>query len=115
MRRMGESDRPRERRGGPRRRLRLHAARVADIDGRFLGEGAVSDASEGGARLRLTVEAALPAEVLIFDEGGRRLASAVVIWARGRDAGLRLGSWLALDDAPPALRRRLAAPYYATD
>lgn len=110
-----DSPDPPERRGATRRRRRLHAARLTDETGRHLGEGLLSDVSTEGARLRLSGPADPPDRVLVFDEAGRRVARARLIWRRGGELGLRLEAWRELEELAPALRRRFLASYHAAD
>lgn len=104
-----------DRRRDERRRRRLHAARVTDATGRFLGEGSLADMSQEGARLRLTAPADLPRRVLLFDETNQRVAGARLMWSRGIEIGLLLDVWKPLDSVDPALRRRLQSAYYARE
>lgn len=104
-----------ERRGAPRRRARLRVGRALDGAGRFLCEATIIDLSAQGARLRLADPAALPASLWLYDEARGEAARARVARRGAGEVGLSLEAWLPLDQLPATTRRRLAAPYYATD
>ena len=110
-----DSFRAGERRGAGRRRIRLHAARLFDLNGRFLCEARLGDRSARGVGLRLARDCALPAAFLVFDEASRCAAAAQLIWAQGREAGAALGVWRGLDELDAPLRLRLAGDYYARE
>ena len=105
----------RERREGPRRRVRLRTGRALDAAGRFICEATIVDLSAHGARLRLADPTVLPDTLWLFDEAEGRVGEGRVVRRTAREAGLSLTAWRKLDELPPATRRRLEAPYYAAD
>ncbi len=101
------------RRKAKRRRTRLRAGRVADMNTRFLADCLIFDRSEHGVRIRLAGRLALPEVVKFYDEELNCLKVARIIWSQGNEYGLAFAEE---GDGHAPSRRDLAAmsgKYYA--
>ena len=97
-----------------RRAMRLRMGKIADLDDHFLSECVIRDLSDGGARLVVSQQTALPDVIILFDELDATIVPATIRWRRGNEAGI------CFEVLPAELRqfrssrlRSLAHRYYA--
>jgi hypothetical protein len=82
--------RPRELRGQPRARTRLHSAKILDADNSFLCEAVLQDVSAGGMRLLLARNIGLPPRFGVHDDQSAAIYTVSQAWRRGLAIGVRI-------------------------
>ncbi|MBO0662261.1 hypothetical protein LQ948_06785 [Jiella sp. MQZ9-1] len=79
---------PAERRRWARKRVRLRPVVLATIDRRFLTDGQMIDASDGGARLRCINPERIPKTIILFDIAEQVARRAEVVWTGRAEIGV---------------------------
>jgi len=78
-----------ERRANSRRRTRLRSGKVVDLDHAFIVECQVRERSAVGARLQLARQVELPQRIGLFDDAEMSIRSAIIVWRRAGEIGIR--------------------------
>jgi hypothetical protein len=104
---------PKEKRTGARRRLRLRSAKLLDSQGAFICECLVRDQSAQGLCLKLMKNVGLPTRCVLYDDDTRSLNAVTTVWRRDSLLGVRYCTSAAPISIKPSDRTALRGRYYA--
>jgi PilZ domain len=78
-----------EQRVEERKRTRLRSGKLVTLEGQFLTECHFQNLAEGGARIRIVTQTAVPDRFWLFDDQYCGALITQVVWRRDTDFGVR--------------------------
>jgi hypothetical protein len=99
-----------ERRGEPRRRLRLQSGKILDGEGRFVTDFLFVNRASNGVRITLSRSHRLPRKIWLYEDLSEACRGADVVWQKGAVVGCRLRTGEAPFDS--RVLRRYREKYY---
>jgi hypothetical protein len=100
-----------EKRSASRLQTRLRPGKLLTEEGRFIGDCAITDRTERGARVRIFEPQVLPQDLTLFDERDTLRWGVHIAWIKGAHVGLRFTTPAAAVDDNDV--ERIAGRYYA--